>query len=412
MQWLNCFLLYPEQDVPNDKKWNTGQKQSQLNARSPTVPAPPGTLAMSTPKNKDSETLEGIERLLPNSTSPCATSSPNEILEKLPTELDSSRSLPDLGRDPFLNSGVDRIDAGISEEQELIGEPFGCKDRTLKSGDQSNSKSVNSTSLFRESTHHEDTKIKTEPEQSRDEFLGVKLKTESPKCQIKLEIKEDRVIKEDAVDDAKLGKSESLNLGINKLKEEKSVNETQKHEKPKEKKNEKEQFEGKKNVSKPKLEDTSVPKKNKRKVKERKERKESEKGFHLKKAVETSSSNHSNITKPLNKEVEDSDKKDRLTFDTHSDDAEEEESLIDVVGDESPVVKKKKRKEEGLKREKRNDANGHTKNGYSDIPLDIQVVRDDDKEPKSLLVRIDLSLLQRIPKKAVGNDEIAVSKPT
>lgn len=89
-----------------------------------------------------------------------------------------------------------------------------------------------------------------------------------------------------------------------------------------------------------------------------------------------------NRTKYGNKEKRKSDRIGSFGFD--SSEVGEEDHVIDVVGDNSPVVKK-------------NGVNGFHKNGHVDVPLGIQLVQDRDKVPTSLIVKIPLSFLKRIP---------------
>ncbi|XP_028405661.1 AF4/FMR2 family member 4-like [Dendronephthya gigantea] len=98
-----------------------------------------------------------------------------------------------------------------------------------------------------------------------------------------------------------------------------------------------------------------------------------------------------NRTKSGNKEKKKSARIGSFGFD--SSEVGEEDHVIDVVGDNSPVVKKTKTEQ----LEKKNGVNGFHKNGHDDMPLGIQLVQDGDKVPTSLIVKIPLSFLKRIP---------------
>ena len=237
------------------------------------------------------------------------------------------------------------------------------------------------SSLHESSQRDSKEKSKTNVEISRDEPLALKIKTE---------INEQETAKGNAVGDPEHGKSKYLKIGSSKLKNE--LNEVTKQKKRREDKAG--GLPAKKIVTKVKSEDL-------------KKSKVSEKGVLSKKRLETPPSKNTNFTKTIKKEVKDVRKKDLLHSDTNSDDAED--SVIDVVGDESPVIKEKRRRLYSSSKENPSDINGRTKNKQHDMPLDIQVVRDDDKELKSLVVRIDLSLLKRIPSKALENNKISVS---
>ena len=105
------------------------------------------------------------------------------------------------------------------------------------------------------------------------------------------------------------------------------------------------------------------------------------------------SSKDTNRTKCAHKERKKTDRSESFGFDCPE--GEEEDSLIDVVGDDSPVAKKKKSEQNGM--------NGVHKNGHVDMPLGIQLVHDKDKDPSSLIVKIPLSFLKRIPSKFAHN---------
>lgn len=119
--------------------------------------------------------------------------------------------------------------------------------------------------------------------------------------------------------------------------------------------------------------------------------------------TEELSSKDTNRTKSSNKEKKMSERRESFGFD--SPDVEEEESvIIDVVGDNSPATKKKKTDSS----EKKNGVNGVHKNGHVDMPLDIQLVHDKDKDPTSLIVKIPLSFLKRIPSKFAENLSVSI----
>ena len=113
-------------------------------------------------------------------------------------------------------------------------------------------------------------------------------------------------------------------------------------------------------------------------------------------------SKDTNRTKSGNKEKKKSDRTESFGFDRLE--GEEEDSVIDVVGDNSPVVKKKKTDNS----DKPNGMNGVHKNGHVDMPLGIQLVHDKDKDPTSLIVKIPLSFLKRIPSKFAENLSVSV----
>lgn len=121
-----------------------------------------------------------------------------------------------------------------------------------------------------------------------------------------------------------------------------------------------------------------------------------------KEKTEELSSKDTNRTKSGNKEKKKADRTESFGFDCPE--VEEEDSVIDVVGDISPVTKKKK----GDNSEKRNGLNGVHKNGHVDMPLGIQLVHDKDKDPTSLIVKIPLSFLKRIPSKFAENLSVSV----
>jgi hypothetical protein len=121
-----------------------------------------------------------------------------------------------------------------------------------------------------------------------------------------------------------------------------------------------------------------------------------------KEKTEELSSKDTNRTKSGNKEKKKADRAESFGFDCPE--VEEEDSVIDVVGDISPVTKKKK----GDNSEKRNGLNGVHKNGHVDMPLGIQLVHDKDKDPTSLIVKIPLSFLKRIPSKFAENLSVSV----
>ena len=118
--------------------------------------------------------------------------------------------------------------------------------------------------------------------------------------------------------------------------------------------------------------------------------------------TEELSSKDTNRTKSSNKEKKMSDRRESFGFD--SPDLEEESVIIDVVGDDSPATKKKKTDSTG----KKNGVNGVHKNGHVDMPLDIQLVHDKDKDPTSLIVKIPLSFLKRIPSKFAENLSVSM----
>ena len=107
-------------------------------------------------------------------------------------------------------------------------------------------------------------------------------------------------------------------------------------------------------------------------------------------------------TKSGNKERKKSDRTESLGFD--SPDVEEEDSVIDVVGDNSPAIKKKKTENS----ERENGINGVHKNGHVNMPLGIQLVHDKAHDPTSLIVKIPLSFLKRIPSKFSENLSVSL----
>jgi hypothetical protein len=109
--------------------------------------------------------------------------------------------------------------------------------------------------------------------------------------------------------------------------------------------------------------------------------------------TEELSSKDTSRTKSVNKERKKTDRSQSFGFDCPEGD--EEDSVIDVVGNDSPVVKKKKSEQNGM--------NGVHKNGHVEMPLGIQLVHDQDKDPTSLIVKIPLSFLKRIPSKFAQN---------
>ncbi|XP_046852668.1 AF4/FMR2 family member 4-like isoform X2 [Xenia sp. Carnegie-2017] len=119
--------------------------------------------------------------------------------------------------------------------------------------------------------------------------------------------------------------------------------------------------------------------------------------------IETSKSEHisnnklnspKNLNKPMKKKrlKKASERTDSLGFDCC--DIGEEDSVIDVVGD-SPVTKKKRTNDPS----KHNRTNGIHKNGLLNVPVGIQLLHDKEKDPSSLIVKIPLSFIKRIPNK-------------
>lgn len=104
-----------------------------------------------------------------------------------------------------------------------------------------------------------------------------------------------------------------------------------------------------------------------------------------------------NRPKSGNKDKKKSDRTESFGFDCAEDDGED--SVVDVVGGISPALKKKKMESSV----KPNGVNGIHKNGHVDMPLSIQLAHDKGKDPTSLIVKIPLSFLSRIPDRFGGN---------